>query len=237
MDLVLQTALAELDETTALPDLQDRILALRDSFEVDHLVYHSVNSTGDQYAALTYSDDWVLRYINNDYARLDPIVLSSYRSFGPLNWKSLDWARKPTRNFYEEARGFGVGTQGISIPIRGPAGQFAIFTVNHTAKDDEWQAFRDRSLQNLILAAHFTNEKALSMEAHPEAMVLKTLSPREVDALAHLASGRSRAEIADRLDISEHTLRVYIESARNKLGASNTVHAVARALAQGQIVI
>lgn len=237
MDLVLQTALADLEETTALPDLQGRILALRESFEVDHLVYHSVNSTGDQYAALTYSDDWVQRYINQDYARLDPVVLSCYRSFGPLNWKSLDWSRKPTRNFFEEARGNGVCSQGISIPIRGPAGQFAIFTVNHDSTDEVWSKFRSRSVQNLILAAHFTNEKAISMEAHPEATVLKTLSPRESDVLAHLASGRSRAEIADRLEISEHTLRVYIESARNKLGASNTVHAVARALAQGQIVI
>ncbi len=237
IDLVLQTALSDLESTTALPDLQGRILGLRDTFEVDHLVYHSVNSTGDQYAALTYTDAWVERYISHDYARLDPIVLSSYRSFGPLNWKSLDWSRKPTRNFFEEARGHGVGTQGVSIPIRGPGGQFAIFTVNHSTTDEKWDLFRSRAQHSLLLAAHFTNEKALSMEAHPEANVQRTLSPREIDALSHLAVGRSRAEIADRLDISEHTLRVYIESARNKLGAINTVHAVARALAQGQIVI
>lgn len=237
MDQQLQQALADLDETTALSDLQGRILALRDSFEVDHLIYHSVNSTGDQYAALTYSDEWVERYINDDFARLDPVVLSSYRSFGPLNWKDLDWSRKPTRNFFEEARGHGVGVQGLSVPIRGPAGQFAIFTVNHSTTDEKWDSFQSRSLQSLLLAAHFTNEKALSIEAHPESTVHKALSPREADALAHLAAGRSRAEIADRLEISEHTLRVYIESARNKLGAVNTVHAVARALAQGHIVV
>ncbi len=237
MDLVLQTALANLDETHALPDLQERILALRDSFEVDHLVYHSVNSTGDQYAALTYSDEWVTRYIQNDYARIDPVVLESYRNFGPLNWKTLDWSRKSAQNFFEEARGFGVGNQGISIPIRGPAGQFAIFTINHQTNDANWDRFQKHALQDLILSAHFTNEKAIAIEAHPEAATPKALSPREIDALVNLAIGRSRAEIADKLAISEHTLRVYIESARNKLGAANTVHAVARALAQGRIVI
>ena len=37
-----------------------------------------------------------------------------------------------------------------------------------------------------------------------------------------LALGYSRAQVADSLSISEHTLRAYIESARSKLGAQNT---------------
>jgi DNA-binding CsgD family transcriptional regulator len=52
-----------------------------------------------------------------------------------------------------------------------------------------------------------------------------------------LAIGYSRAQVADQLSISEHTLRVYIESARFKLGALNTTHAVARALSRGLIVV
>jgi len=42
--------------------------------------------------------------------------------------------------------------------------------------------------------------------------------------------------VAERLTISEHTVRVYIESARFKLGALNTTHAVDRALSRGLIV-
>lgn len=52
-----------------------------------------------------------------------------------------------------------------------------------------------------------------------------------------LALGHSRAQVADELSISEHTVRVYIESARFKLGAMNTTHAVARALSRGLIVV
>ncbi|MEO1364155.1 MAG: helix-turn-helix transcriptional regulator, partial [Pseudomonadota bacterium] len=63
------------------------------------------------------------------------------------------------------------------------------------------------------------------------------LSPREIDAMTLLAVGYSRAQVADSLSISEHTLRVYIESARHKLGAHNTTHAVARAISQGLIVV
>ena len=52
-----------------------------------------------------------------------------------------------------------------------------------------------------------------------------------------LAIGYSRAQVAEQLSISEHTLRVYIESARFKLGASNTTHAVARGLTLGLLVV
>jgi len=67
--------------------------------------------------------------------------------------------------------------------------------------------------------------------------VQKPLSPREADALTFLALGYSRAQIAETLEISEHTLRVYVESARFKLGAMNTTQAVARALSLGLIVV
>ncbi|MGM0585019.1 MAG: response regulator transcription factor, partial [Pseudomonadota bacterium] len=61
------------------------------------------------------------------------------------------------------------------------------------------------------------------------------LSPRERDALSLMASGRSRAQIANRLSISESTLRVYLDSARHKLGGLNAFHAVAIAVKTGSI--
>ncbi len=218
-------------------DLQREILALRDVFEVGHLVYHSVNSTGEQYAALTYSPDWVARYVSQSYERIDPVVQGCYRRFHPIDWRALDWTSRAARSFLHEALDHGVGTQGLSLPIRGPGGQFAVFTVNDTVSDESWTRLRDERLSDLILVAHFVNQKALELEGNRDAADLRALSPREIDALTLLAAGHNRAAIADRLHISEHTLRVYIESARHKLGAMNTVHAVARAMVQGLIVV
>ena len=89
-------------------------------------------------------------------------------------------------------------------------------------------------MHDLLLAAHYINERALALEGEGHAPH-QSLSPRETDALTLLAAGRSRAQAAERLKISEHTLRVYIESARFKLGALNTTHAVASALSRGLI--
>ena len=63
------------------------------------------------------------------------------------------------------------------------------------------------------------------------------MSGREVDVLTYLAMGYSRGQVAQTLSISEHTLRAYVESARFKLGATNTMHAIARAVAEGLIIM
>jgi len=220
-----------------LDDLNVEIVALRERLGVEHVIYHSVNSTGAQYAALTYSDTWVERYLEQDYARIDPVVQGCYRRFHPVDWKGLDWSGRAAREFLGEAQEAGVGNQGFSVPIRGPGGQFALFTVSHRCSDAEWERFTRDRVPDLILLSHFVNQKALELERGTDFVAANQLSPREIDALTLLAMGLSRAQAADSLSISEHTLRVYIESARYKLGASNTTHAVAKALLGGQIVV
>ncbi len=233
----LDTFFDSMQNARTLDDLQGQITGLRDILDVEHLVYHSVNSTGQQYAALTYPLDWVDRYLEQDYARVDPVVQGCYRRFHPVDWKRLDWSGKPVREFMGEAQDAGVGHQGFSVPIRGPNGQFALFTVSDNRTDDAWDRYTESHVRDLILAAHFVNQKALEIERGSDETAMQKLSPREVDALTLLAMGYSRGQAAESLSISEHTLRVYIESARFKLSAMNTTHAVARGLSLGLIMI
>jgi DNA-binding CsgD family transcriptional regulator len=165
------------------------------------------------------------------------VVTGCFQRFHPVEWKQLDWTGKAQKSFLAEALDAGVGTQGISVPIRGPNGQFALFTA--TSEDDDacWEAFSRERMRDLILVAHFFNQKALEIRQGTDHASLLKLSPREIDALTMLAIGYNRAQAADRLSISEHTLRVYIESARSKLGAANTTHAVAKALILGLIIV
>jgi len=217
--------------------MQSVVEALREHYRVDHLVYHWVDSRGDQYGCGTYTPEWKAKYLAENYLRIDPVVQGCYQRFHPVDWKRLDWTSKAAREFLQVAASYGVGNQGFSVPIRGPNGQFAVFTVNHTADDADWAAFTQEHRRDLILIAHYFNEKALEFEPGRQPEQQQPLSPREVDAMTLLAIGYSRAQVANQLSISEHTLRVYIESARFKLGALNTTHAVARALSRGLIVV
>ena len=237
MAIKLDQLLKDLEQASGLSEIQGIIVGLRDTLGVDHVVYHWVSADGEQYGFGTYDPKWAQRYSDKDYLRIDPVVIGCFQRFHPVDWKKLDWSSKPARAFRQDAIDHGVGNQGFSVPIRGPNGQFALFTVSHTCSDNRWADLTMTHQRDIILIAHYLNQKALEFEKdqHPEP--LRPLSPRETDALTFLAMGYGRGQVADMLSISEHTLRAYIESARFKLGALNTTHAVARALSDGQIVV
>ena len=233
----LNKILKILEATSTLEGIQDVIEKVRDLFEIDHIVYHWVDSAGEQYGCGTYSQEWVERYLEQGYLRTDPVITGCYQRFHPVDWKRLDWSTKTARVFLKDALEHGVGNQGYSIPIRGPNGQFALFTISHNCDDATWEKFTEKYSRDLILLAHYFNRKALDFEPERTPEQTGSLSPREIDALTLLAMGYSRAQVSETLSISEHTLRVYIESARHKLGALNTTHAIARAMSRGLIVV
>jgi DNA-binding CsgD family transcriptional regulator len=233
----LEEFLSRVERAGGLEDIQSLIVDLRDHYRVSHIVYHWVSSDGEQYGCGTYDPVWVQRYVEKDYLRIDPVILGCFQRFHPVDWRRLDWSSKAVKAFRDDAIAHGVGNQGFSIPIRGPNGQFALFTLSHQTTDADWSAFTREHQRELILIAHFFNQKALELEKNRMPEPLRGLSPREIDALTFLAMGYARGQVADMLEISEHTLRAYIESARFKLGAANTTHAVVRALAEGLIVV
>jgi two-component system nitrate/nitrite response regulator NarL len=63
------------------------------------------------------------------------------------------------------------------------------------------------------------------------------LTPREHDVLQLLAEGLANREIARRLTISEHTVKVHVDAILGKLGAHSRTEAVTRAARLGLIVL
>jgi LuxR family transcriptional regulator, quorum-sensing system regulator RaiR len=229
--------LEKLEETGTADELQRLIETIRDIYDVENAVYHAVNLNGAPYAAVTYRPAWADRYHEKQYVKVDPVVRGALQQFHPMDWKRLDWSRGTSRAFLAEAIEAGVGNQGYSIPIRGPNGQFALFTINQNSGDDEWQLFTREFARDFLLISHHVHQKVLEVTQVEDFTSTKDLSPREIDALTFLGAGLARSRIADQLQISEHTLRVYIDAARYKLGALNTTHAVAMAISKGVINI
>ena len=61
------------------------------------------------------------------------------------------------------------------------------------------------------------------------------LTPREVEVLELLAEGLPNRAIADRLGISDQTVKFHVASISGKLGAANRTDAVRRAVRRGLI--
>ena len=80
----IQSLIGQLDQADTLDDLQSIILTLRDQFRIDHAVYHWISSDGEQFGCGTYPTDWVQTYVDNDYLRVDPVVIGCYQRFHPV---------------------------------------------------------------------------------------------------------------------------------------------------------
>jgi DNA-binding NarL/FixJ family response regulator len=63
------------------------------------------------------------------------------------------------------------------------------------------------------------------------------LTPREIQVLELLAEGLPNKAIADRLHISDQTVKFHVSSIAGKLGAANRTDAVRRAVRRGLITL
>jgi DNA-binding CsgD family transcriptional regulator len=231
----LEAVINRLQTANSLEELRNSVVTLRDIYDIEHVVYHIVGATGREYGAFSYNQDWVDHYVDEKYYSFDPVVLTAFRHFMPLDWKRLDWSGRRERNLFGEAVGNGIGPQGVSVPIRGVNGVFALFSVTARATDRDWEKFTRENGRDFLLISHFVHQRATEIMGELADEEIRVLSPRERDVLAMLSAGKSRQEASDKLRISEHTFRVYVDSARHKLGAVNTVHAVALAINKGII--
>ena len=79
---------------------------------------------------------------------------------------------------------------------------------------------------------------AVVHEHHDEEPVApEALTTREAEVLELLAEGLSNRRVAERLGISEHTVKFHVASIYGKLGASSRAELIRRAARRGLITI
>ena len=97
------------------------------------------------------------------------------------------------------------------------------------------QGFLVEHRTDFMLLGHFMHQRVLQMTGLEQPQQTRPLSAREKDAMRLIARGMSRGRASEKLGISENTFRVYIDSARHKLGALNIPNAIALAVHRGII--
>ena len=71
--------------------------------------------------------------------------------------------------------------------------------------------------------------------ARERPVLIETLTPREHEVLALVADGLRNREIAERLGITEHTVKFHLAAVFGKLGATSRTDAVRRGFQLGLI--
>jgi DNA-binding CsgD family transcriptional regulator len=211
-----------------------------EKFGLEHLAYAAINlpnARRDPLIAVTYSADWQKHYLSQDYVNLDPVVQAGMGGILPIDWGSIDRSGVAVARFFEEAQAFKIGPKGLSIPIRGRHGEFALFSVTSALPDRDWTAIKRLYIRDFMVLAYYFHSWALNAEGQEQNEIATKMSMREKDCIRWRAAGKSDWEISQILMISERTVKFHLESARAKLGATNTLHAVAKAMSRGLIVL
>lgn len=181
------------------------------------------------YYCTTYPEAWTQRYIDNGYFDVDPVVDVLRWGHLPVDWSTLDWHAPPASRFFKEARRHKIGPHGLTVPIRGPAGERCLFSVTSNRSKRDWSRLRASSIHELHILSHCLHETVLTVTGLRDATSYRELSRRERQCLQLLAAGRISKQIAAALGISESAVKLYLRSARDKLGAATSHQAVAKA--------
>jgi Response regulator containing a CheY-like receiver domain and an HTH DNA-binding domain len=114
----------------------------------------------------------------------------------------------------EIQRALGAGARGYMLKTMPPKDLVEVIRQVHAGKK------RIPAEVASHIAEHFSEE---------------SLTVREVEVLSHIAGGNRNRDIAERLFISEETVKVHIKHIMEKLGASDRTQAVAIAVRRGII--
>jgi DNA-binding CsgD family transcriptional regulator len=219
-------------------DLEETLRAIAADVGVSHIAYvrfaPDKSSDASLLAAMvTYSVPWQHRYFEKQYVLIDPVIANGSKAVLPFDWEELASEDPVVQAFFMDALNYGVGRNGISIPVRNRRGAYAVvsFSSNHSRR--EWQEFKKTNMVKLQLISVLI-DSAASVNLKLSSPPVK-LSKREEQCLIWAARGKTYQDISDILNISFGSVKSYLDTARHKLNCINLTHAVAVAIASGLI--
>jgi DNA-binding CsgD family transcriptional regulator len=177
--------------------------------------------------------EWLEHYDAEHYEEIDPLGDHAVHTRTPFDWDSVVGAMELSRRqkrLIGDIRDAAMW-DGFTVPIHGPFGQ-----VNGVCFIRD----RPRGLKpgdmhvGRVLAVQF-HQAYTALEDADDGLD-SALTPRERDVLLRLAEGCSNTDTAERLCISEHSVKFHVQNVCKKLGVNSRVAAVVKAIRLGMIV-
>jgi DNA-binding CsgD family transcriptional regulator len=208
---------------------------VRERFQVDHVAYAGVNPiSGKQHGHMTYGPDWSAHYMQKKFYEIDPTLLKARQSVAPVDWTRLERSEE-FQTVFRDAREFGIGDRGLTVPVHGPYGDMGGLSVLRDCSDREWELLIPSIIGDLQSAAVHLHDSIIQSDPLTRVLHAPNLSTREKEILQWIAAGKSQQDVGDILMISHRTVEVHLRSARQKLNALTTPQAVGRAINLGLI--
>ena len=190
-----------------------------------------------QFILSGYPRGWREHYDRNSYLAIDPVIGRALSTVLPFTWDELDKTDPAVARLFEEAAGYGL-RHGVSVPVHGAHGEGGVLSLARerpelpVARPERQRLFQQAQWLSAVL--HQKVRELVFQEKTPPVRRAR-LTRREHDCLLLAAEGQSAQLIASSLKIAERTVVFHLSSAERKLGTRRRQHAVARAVALGQI--
>jgi len=114
-------------------------------------------------------------------------------------------------------------------------GGAALFSVTSDMEDTEWLKYSAELEKDIIYLSLLVHERARKLQSNGPEIEEQAVTLMEKSCLQWIAEGHTMIQVAEKLSVSERTVRMYLSSARMKLGANNTIHAITKLLRAGQL--
>jgi DNA-binding CsgD family transcriptional regulator len=183
---------------------------------------------------VSWSREWLEFYEKSQFSQHDPLLAESRRRMSAFWFSEVIAAVKLTQKQKELlAAAAAYGYRDVfAVPIHGPGNMQGV--VSLAAPEHINLDAADRAVLEAMSRAVW--ERCRTSEGFGVSTPERAhLSPRGIECLQWAAAGKSDADIATLVGISEATAHFHIEQAKKKLGVRTRVEAVAVAVLQGLI--
>lgn len=170
-------------------------------------------------------------YVQNKWNQIDPVLQRTMKAVLPFKWEDIACSpelKRVQRRFLDDCRKLGVHN-GFTVPIHAPGRRDIVSLSMRTG--DKLEANR-LPLVHMMVLQTWARHVALG-ECSSSQQNLVKLSERERACLRWIKDGKTYDDIAEILHISRKTVDGHLTSARFKLGATNTLTAVVKAIQLG----
>lgn len=222
--IILNELFLHLIDTLALPlDDSGARRALRDFAKEGGFEYFAyLHLRGPEtFVVSNYPREWQALYVEKNYLRVDPVVTNAKHGPPLFAWSGEDarrLGRRAASQFFSDAARFGI-CSGLSVSVPVGFRDRMVFTLAGA----EPRVFVEGGIDPVTaaVAVAFVHSRLSGVRSDTSLASEIKLSPREAECLRWFAEGVSMPDIAVMLNLSERTVRSYVDAATRKVGAAN----------------
>ncbi|MEG3617510.1 LuxR family transcriptional regulator [Magnetovibrio sp. PR-2] len=224
---------------TSPQDLFSLYCASLSALGIDRAVYSAMRNTPrfeTKVPAIfcSYPEDWVKYYFENGFIEADPVRIRGLHTRRAFTWDSM-MAQHDLNNAEQEIMDLGEEAglkSGSAMVFHGPMGEaFGVGLACSEHNPDVEHHLKEIEILStqfhVQFSAHFGQDQSSKAP----------LTPRELEILKWVASGKSNWAIGEILALSEHGVEYHVRNILKKMDADSRLSAVVKALYNGYLTL